>query len=107
MSGNVQPGHDDQGLNGGENGPGRLRGLRLAHDAEVGRSDDVVDDGLGQDVPHCRHGHRMSRRSARTSFARGRILQDVREDHGAVVIVHFVDPPVRTVTVHQPVQKLI
>ena len=103
VGGDVQSRHDDQRLNYGKDGPRRLRRLRLAAPAQIRRSDDVIDDALRQHVPHSRHGHRVTRRRPRSRLARRRILEDIGQIHGRILHLHLVDPPVRTITVHQPV----
>ena len=102
MSGDVKSRHDDQGLNQSEHGPSRLRGLCLATATEVRRPDHMIDDALGEDVPNGWHGHRMTRGCTGSRFTRWRILKDIGKDPGGVLHLHFMDPPVGTITVHQP-----
>ena len=72
-----------------------------------GRLDYILDYGLNDDVPSCRHGHWMARRHTRSGFASRLELCDLREHYATVdgsVMSHFpvVDIPIRSVSVHQP-----
>jgi hypothetical protein len=68
----------------------------------------VFDDGVNDDVPGRRHGHRVTRRHSGTRFASRTVLVNlcnfVRMRIRFVGLFHFVDPPIRTLAVHQPAQ---
>ena len=104
MGSDVHPRHDHQRLDESEGAPQKMSRLLFHRRTHFRCFDDPFDERVDDDVPGGRHGHRVSGWHSGSRLASGSILENLWEDGRRVVSdFHFVDPPVRTVSVHQPV----